>query len=200
MLSRMVPSLPPEMRTFHLLKTADILCANDSRLLFSYHFVTDDLPTIHSEPRNSTAFWHLNERFALSSGIDRAGLPVQLTGKPAKCIIRSGHAELGTQESGAGLVQSFGTGGRAASEWPLVCHRATFSDRLSGRGPLPFQHVCVLCRNLPFWGQRRVCSLYMNHDKELNGFLTRFQRQAELFFQGPLPEREGSFTRIQAHR
>src|SRR5258708_18419796 len=29
MLSRMVPSSPPEKRTFHLLKTPDILCAND---------------------------------------------------------------------------------------------------------------------------------------------------------------------------
>jgi len=28
---RMVPSLPPDMRTFHLLKAADILCANDSQ-------------------------------------------------------------------------------------------------------------------------------------------------------------------------
>jgi hypothetical protein len=30
MLSRMVLSLPPEMRTLHLLKTPDILCANDT--------------------------------------------------------------------------------------------------------------------------------------------------------------------------
>src|ERR1035438_8576860 len=30
MLSRMAPSSPPAMRTFHLLKTPDILCANDT--------------------------------------------------------------------------------------------------------------------------------------------------------------------------
>jgi len=36
MLSRMVPSSPPAMRTFHLLKTPDILCANDSRLPVCY--------------------------------------------------------------------------------------------------------------------------------------------------------------------
>src|ERR1039458_1308790 len=36
MLSRMAPSSPPAMRTFHLLKTPDILCANDNRQLGSY--------------------------------------------------------------------------------------------------------------------------------------------------------------------
>ena len=36
MLSRMVPSLPLEMRTLHLLKTPDILCANDTGVLPSY--------------------------------------------------------------------------------------------------------------------------------------------------------------------
>jgi hypothetical protein len=36
MLSRMVPSSPPAMRTFHLLKTPDILCATDIRQAFSY--------------------------------------------------------------------------------------------------------------------------------------------------------------------
>jgi hypothetical protein len=33
MLSRMVPSSPPAKRTLHLLKTPDILCANDMRRL-----------------------------------------------------------------------------------------------------------------------------------------------------------------------
>src|SRR5260370_27326790 len=50
MLSRMVPSSPPAMRTFHLLKTPDILCANDNRLLVNYQLVnrlisTDGLAT-----------------------------------------------------------------------------------------------------------------------------------------------------------
>jgi hypothetical protein len=39
MLSRMVPSSPPAMRTFHLLKTPDILCANDSRQSGHYYSV-----------------------------------------------------------------------------------------------------------------------------------------------------------------
>jgi len=60
----------------------------------------------------------LDERIGLLSAIDCAGLPVQHTGKPAKCIIRSRHAELGTQESGAGLVQSL----RRAAEPPLNGH------------------------------------------------------------------------------
>jgi len=37
MLSRMVPSSPLEKRTLHLLKTPDILCANDNRLSKSYY-------------------------------------------------------------------------------------------------------------------------------------------------------------------
>jgi len=36
MLSRMVPSSPPARRTLHLLKTPDILCANDSGPTGSY--------------------------------------------------------------------------------------------------------------------------------------------------------------------
>ena len=36
MLSRMAPSSPLAMRTLHLLKTPDILCANDKRLSVSY--------------------------------------------------------------------------------------------------------------------------------------------------------------------
>src|ERR1035441_8243264 len=39
MLSRMAPSSPPDMRTFHLLKTPDILCANDSGQPGSYSSV-----------------------------------------------------------------------------------------------------------------------------------------------------------------
>src|ERR1035441_10626272 len=35
MLSRMAPSSPPDMRTLHLLRTPDILCANDNRPLVS---------------------------------------------------------------------------------------------------------------------------------------------------------------------
>src|ERR1019366_8581883 len=36
MLSRMAPSSPPVMRTLHLLRTPDILCANDNRPTGSY--------------------------------------------------------------------------------------------------------------------------------------------------------------------
>src|ERR1035437_6079746 len=36
MLSRMAPSSPPDMRTLHLLRTPDILCANDSRQFGNY--------------------------------------------------------------------------------------------------------------------------------------------------------------------
>ena len=36
MLSRMVPSSPPDMRTLHLLKLPDILLANDNRPTVSY--------------------------------------------------------------------------------------------------------------------------------------------------------------------
>ncbi|SPE17520.1 hypothetical protein SBA5_1010003 [Candidatus Sulfotelmatomonas gaucii] len=36
MLSRMAPSSPPVMRTLHLLKTPDILCANDTDHPISY--------------------------------------------------------------------------------------------------------------------------------------------------------------------
>jgi hypothetical protein len=44
MLSRMVLSLPPEMRTLHLLKTPDILCANDRGHGSVYRGVIDELP------------------------------------------------------------------------------------------------------------------------------------------------------------
>ena len=37
MLSRMVPPLPPQKRTLHLLNNADILCANDTSLSLPYH-------------------------------------------------------------------------------------------------------------------------------------------------------------------
>src|SRR5450631_4133033 len=43
MLSRMAPSSPPEKRTLHLLKTPDILCANDNRLSVSYSFANSGL-------------------------------------------------------------------------------------------------------------------------------------------------------------
>ena len=39
MLSRMAPSSPPVKRTLHLLKTPDILCANDNRLTGSYWLI-----------------------------------------------------------------------------------------------------------------------------------------------------------------
>src|ERR1035437_3453816 len=39
MLSRMAPSSPPDMRTLHLLRTPDILSANDSRQTVSYSTV-----------------------------------------------------------------------------------------------------------------------------------------------------------------
>jgi hypothetical protein len=35
----MDPSSPPVLRTFHLLKTPDILCANDNRQLGNYQLV-----------------------------------------------------------------------------------------------------------------------------------------------------------------
>jgi hypothetical protein len=44
MLSRMDPSSPPEKRTYHLLKTPDILCANDSGHPFSNNFGNTTLP------------------------------------------------------------------------------------------------------------------------------------------------------------
>src|ERR1035437_5311207 len=34
------PSSPPDMRTLHLLRTPDILCANDSRVFVSYCLIT----------------------------------------------------------------------------------------------------------------------------------------------------------------
>src|SRR5450631_878823 len=43
MLSRMAPSSPPEKRTFHLLKTPDILCANDSGRSGSYFLGSSSL-------------------------------------------------------------------------------------------------------------------------------------------------------------
>src|ERR1019366_4298495 len=43
MLPRMAPSSPPVMRTLHLLKTPDILCANDSRLPVSYIVVNTSM-------------------------------------------------------------------------------------------------------------------------------------------------------------
>jgi hypothetical protein len=39
MLSRMAPSSPPVKRTLHLLKTPDILLANDNRPLVSYQLI-----------------------------------------------------------------------------------------------------------------------------------------------------------------
>src|SRR5665213_654788 len=45
MLSRMAPSSPPDMRTLHLLRTPDILCANDNRPPGSYHSVTAEQGT-----------------------------------------------------------------------------------------------------------------------------------------------------------
>jgi hypothetical protein len=42
MLSRMDPSLPPDMRTLHLLKSPDILCANDKECLGIIEFVKDN--------------------------------------------------------------------------------------------------------------------------------------------------------------
>src|ERR1700759_4198872 len=53
MLSRMVPSLPPEKRTFHLLKTPDILCANDtstSTINYTVTFNTTFLLTTSANP------------------------------------------------------------------------------------------------------------------------------------------------------
>jgi hypothetical protein len=44
MLSRMDPSLPPAMRTLHLLKTPDTLLANDNRLLGRYHLIRPFTP------------------------------------------------------------------------------------------------------------------------------------------------------------
>jgi hypothetical protein len=49
----MAPSSPPEKRTLHLLKTPDILCANDNRLLVNYYFVTDGLATTQAQPGES---------------------------------------------------------------------------------------------------------------------------------------------------
>jgi hypothetical protein len=50
MLSRMAPSSPPVMRTLHLLKTPDILCANDSRPPGNYFVVN-----IPREPQRAIA-------------------------------------------------------------------------------------------------------------------------------------------------
>jgi hypothetical protein len=41
MLVCMDPSSPPVLRTFHLLKTPDILCANDNRLSGNYYLVNN---------------------------------------------------------------------------------------------------------------------------------------------------------------
>lgn len=53
MLSRMVPSSPPAMRTLHLLKTPDILCANDSRPTVSYWLSN---PAKDCESRSTASF------------------------------------------------------------------------------------------------------------------------------------------------
>src|SRR5450631_1558103 len=53
MLSRMAPSSPPVKRTLHLLKTPDILCANDNRPTGSYCLVlsgADPTPVDRKSP------------------------------------------------------------------------------------------------------------------------------------------------------
>src|ERR1039458_4768842 len=54
MLSRMAPSSPPVKRTLHLLKTPDILCANDSagELVFKYDNGTAEGDDNHVEGKH----------------------------------------------------------------------------------------------------------------------------------------------------
>src|ERR1035441_10101441 len=55
MLSRMAPSSPPVKRTLHLLKSPDILCANDSRQSVSYLAINNALSTPQSSPSSPIA-------------------------------------------------------------------------------------------------------------------------------------------------
>ena len=59
MLSRMAPSSPPDMRTLHLLRTPDILCANDNRLPGSYSYINQWFGVLRTDlpnPRDSHIF------------------------------------------------------------------------------------------------------------------------------------------------
>src|ERR1019366_2376535 len=76
MLSRMAPSSPPEKRTLHLLKTPDILCANDNRPTGSYSLVSilrlhPELGDIDDGSVRAAPFevrFNLLQRFALGLG------------------------------------------------------------------------------------------------------------------------------------
>src|ERR1017187_2625958 len=55
MLSRMAPSSPPDMRTLHLLRTPDILCANDKRYRQTrglMQFISKILKSVWERPYN----------------------------------------------------------------------------------------------------------------------------------------------------
>src|ERR1035441_9219921 len=105
MLSRMAPSSPPDMRTLHLLRTPDILCANDIRPPVS-NFVAIPLKTARFDSIwDRTGGWH-----SITPGWPSLGAhlfpitPVSGTAKPADC----GGVESGTCEGGFRRV--FGRG------------------------------------------------------------------------------------------
>src|ERR1019366_767371 len=105
MLSRMAPSSPPVKRTLHLLKTPDILLANDSGPLGSYvfdnstrrccllsYFRVDGQPTATSNvafrdskngrPGSHTTFRQLRSRLCRERGpTRRGGQPLQFRAK-----------------------------------------------------------------------------------------------------------------------
>src|ERR1035441_5317097 len=73
MLSHVAPSSPPDMRTLHLLRTPDILCANDNRQPGNYQVVnnlaqcysTSNFRMGHDPPRTHKNALHLSERVGL---------------------------------------------------------------------------------------------------------------------------------------
>src|ERR1017187_2240948 len=67
MLSRMAPSSPPDMRTLHLLRTPDILCANDTRTAANYYLVPSCLAIykmVHFVEREARMQQRLSEQNA----------------------------------------------------------------------------------------------------------------------------------------
>jgi hypothetical protein len=72
MLSCMAPSSPPVMRTFHLLKIPDILCANDSRWEGVYFL---DIPPGPPHP-----FLGLRGLFSVTCTLDHSRQPIDSKG------------------------------------------------------------------------------------------------------------------------
>jgi hypothetical protein len=79
MLSRMAPSSPPEKRTFHLLKTPDILCANDTLVGSSYSADTLRIKEFLTRNGHPYTYINLDQDSAVQSFLDHFHITVAET-------------------------------------------------------------------------------------------------------------------------